>query len=52
MPRYRQIDAGPNRELIAIPQDEDGMPAGAGFLIVMGGSLLFWLFVLLMFSGF
>jgi hypothetical protein len=29
----------------------DALPAGSGFLMVVCGSLLFWLFVLFLFSG-
>lgn len=52
MPRYRKIEYRPNRDLIRVAADEAGTPAGTGFLIVTGGALLFWLFVLLLFSGF
>ncbi|WP_422058074.1 hypothetical protein [Sphingomonas sp.] len=30
---------------------DDALPAGSGFLMVMCGSLLFWLFVLVLLNG-
>ncbi len=52
MPSYHEISHGDDRELIAIDAMDDAMPAGSGFLLVVCGSLLFWLFVLLLFSAF
>ncbi len=52
MPSYREIAAADDRELIGVDQMDDAMPAGAGFLMVVCGSLLFWLFVLILFSAF
>lgn len=51
MSHYHKIDYR-HLETVTVAHDESGPPAGAGFLIVTGGALLFWLFVLLLFSGF
>lgn len=51
MSHYRKVQYRQHRESVTVAQDEHGAPAGAGFLIVAGGALLFWLFVLLLFSG-
>lgn len=52
MPSYREIAAADDRELIGVDPMDDAMPAGSGFLIVVCGSLVFWLSVLLLFSAF
>lgn len=51
MSHYRKVEYR-HPELATVAPDEHGTPAGAGFLVVTGGALLFWLFVLLLFSGF
>ena len=52
MSSYREIASADDRELIGVDPMDDAMPAGSGFLMVVCGSLLFWLFVLLLFSAF
>ncbi len=49
MSSYHEIASANDRDMIAI---DDALPAGSGFLMVVCGSLLFWLFVLLLFSAF
>lgn len=49
MSSYHKIASADDRDLIAL---DDALPAGSGFLMVVCGSLLFWLFVLLLFSAF
>lgn len=44
MPSYHEIASADD------PMD-DALPAGSGFLMIVCGSLLFWLFVLLLFSA-
>lgn len=44
MPSYHEIASADD------PMD-DALPAGSGFLMVVCGSLLFWLLVLLLFSA-
>lgn len=48
MPSYHEIASADDRDLIAM---DDALPAGSGFLMIVCGSLLFWLFVLLLFSA-
>ena len=52
MSSYHEIASADERELIGVDPMDDAMPAGSGFLMVVCGSLLFWLFVLLLFSAF
>jgi hypothetical protein len=52
MSSYREITSADDRELIGVDPMDDAMPAGSGFLMVVCGSLLFWLFILLLFSAF
>lgn len=44
MPSYHEIASTDD------PMD-DALPAGSGFLMIVCGSLLFWVFVLLLFSA-
>lgn len=51
MTTYPKSPDRQDRRLHAIDVMDDALPAGSGFLMVVCGSLLFWLVVLFLFTG-